>query len=148
TAISRMPDPAAREEASAAWLARAATLAYPVHPLPGIDDLNRLGDPLLDAQAADQRGDAGERSRLLAQLGQMRASTPPNEVTFDALYPEAALHAGAGNRTGAVAGIDSTLGARGHRASDAMADPIRAATLVPTLVLRADLAAQTGDSVT
>ncbi|HSE45959.1 MAG TPA: serine/threonine-protein kinase, partial [Gemmatimonadales bacterium] len=46
TAISRMPDPAAREEASAAWLARAATLAYPAHPLPGIDDLNRLGDPL------------------------------------------------------------------------------------------------------
>jgi hypothetical protein len=148
TAISRMPDPAAREEASAAWLARAATLAYPVHPLPGIDDLNRLGDPLLDAQAADQRRDAAERSRLLTQLGQMRASTPPNEVTFDALYPEAALHAGAGNRTGAVAWIDSTLAALGDMASDALADPIRAATLVPTLVLRADLAAQMSDSVT
>ena len=33
-------------------------------------------------------------------------------------------------------------------ATDALADPIRAATLVPTLVLRAELAAQTGDSVT
>ena len=148
TAISRMPDPPAREEASAAWLARAATLAYPVHPLPGIDDLNRLGDPLLDAQAADQRKDAAERSRLLAQLGQMRASVPPNEVTFDALYPEAALNASAGDRAGAAAWIDSALAAMGDMATDALADPIRAATLVPTLVLRADLAAQTGDRVT
>ncbi len=148
TAISRMPDSAAREETSAAWLARAATLAYPVHPLPEIGDLNRLGDPLLDAQAADQRGDVAERSRLLAQLGQMRASVPPNEVTFDALYPEAALHARAGDRAGAVAWIDSTLAAVGDMATDALADPIRAATLVPTLVLRADLAVQAGDSVT
>jgi len=148
TAIARMPDPPAREEASAAWLARAATLAYPVHPLPGIDDLKRLGDPLLDAQAADQRKDAAELSRLLAQLGQMRASVPPSEVTFDALYPEAALNASAGNRAGAAAWIDSTLAAMGDMATDALADPIRAATLVPTLVLRADLAAQSGDRVT
>src|SRR4029453_11958943 len=119
TAISRMPDPPAREEASAAWLARAATPAFPVHPLPGLDDLNRLGDPLLDAQAADQRKDEGERSRLLAQLGQMRAGVPPNEVTFDALYPEGALNASAGDRAGAAAWIDSVLAALGDMATDA-----------------------------
>jgi len=148
TAISRMPDAPAREEASAAWLARAATLAYPVHPLAGIGDLSGLGDPLLDAQAADKRKDAAELSRLLAQLGQMRASVPPSEVTFDELYPEAALNASAGDRAGAAAWIDSALAAMDDMATDAVADPIRAATLVPTLVLRAELAAQTGDSVT
>jgi hypothetical protein len=129
-------------------LTRAATLAYPIHPLPGTSDLTGLGDPLLDAQAADQRGDAAERGRLLAQLEQMRASVPPNEVTFDALYPEAALRARAGDRRGSAAWIDSALTALGDMATDALADPIHAAALVPTLVLRADLAAEAGDPIT
>jgi hypothetical protein len=147
-AISRIPDPPFRGEATAAWLGRAATLAYPVHPLPGISDLAGLGDPLFDAQAADQRGDAVELNRLLARLGEMRANTPPNEVTFDALYPEAALRARAGDRVGAAAWIDSALTALDDMATDPMADPIRAAGLVPTLVFRADLAAEAGDSIT
>jgi hypothetical protein len=147
-AIRRISDSRVRDRARSRWLIRAATLAYPVHPLPGTADLAGLGDPLLDAQAADQRGDAVERRRLLAELAALRASVPPSEFTVDALYPEADLRARAGDSLGAVGWIDSSLSGLGDMAADALADPIRAASLVSTFVLRTDLATGARDGVT
>ena len=144
-AIAHLPDPAPRNTIRASWLGRAATLAYPVHPLPGSSELAGLGDPLLDAQLADLRGDSLERVRWLRQLAQLRSGIPPYEFTLDGLYPEAALRARAGDPGGAAAWIDSTLSTLPEVSADVLADPIRAAVLVPTIVLRADLAHQADD---
>ena len=74
-----------------------------------------------------------------------RRLLPPADVTLDALYPEAQLLAMLGDPQSAIAWLDPTLAALSSADPYAFADPVRAASLVRAMVLRADLADHAGD---
>ncbi|HEY7026327.1 MAG TPA: protein kinase [Gemmatimonadales bacterium] len=128
-----------------AWLARAATLAFPDFLLTAIHDLAESGDYLLDGLAGLQSGDTASVRRMLEDLRKTRQSIPPGDRALDALYPEACLLAELGDLRGAVAWISPTLGALPGVAPGALEDPIAAGALVRTMALRAELASRLGD---
>jgi TolB-like protein len=128
-----------------AWLARAATLAFPDFLLTAIHDLAGSGDYLLDGLASLQSGDTASVRRMLEDLRKTRQSIPPAERAFDALYPEGCLLAELGDLSGGVAWVDPTLDALPGIAPGMLEDPVPAGALVRTMALRAELADRLGD---
>jgi len=134
-----------RQRAREAWLARAATLAFPSVRL---DVSGSPGDYLLSAMNVLARGDSPGALRTL------RAGVPPEEpATFaerpaDAVFPEAWLLAASGDTAGAIRWLDHLIGSLYGKAPRASVDPVEAASLVRAMALRAELAARTGDSAT
>jgi serine/threonine protein kinase len=129
---------AARQE----WLARSATLAFPDLPR----DLRRGDDPLLDAQAAFAGGDEGAEARAyLANVRRARSGTDAASLSYDGIYPEAALLFALGDDAGAANWLDPVLRALPATAPLAVGDVAAAGSFVRSLVLRAELAARAGD---
>ncbi|HSM15502.1 MAG TPA: serine/threonine-protein kinase, partial [Gemmatimonadales bacterium] len=129
-------------------LAYPATFAFPDCRLESISTLAGREDNLLNAQAAYLREDTAAVRRILSgiQNGRRNARQMPEVLTLDALYPEAALLAGMGDRQAAISWLDPTLGALARVAPQIFADALRAGPLVRALALRADLAASVGDT--
>jgi hypothetical protein len=134
-----------QRDARLEWLGRAATLAFPIHRTHAIQALAGTGDPLVDAQAALSRGDSARVRAYFAELRTRRRHYPPQMLTLDGLYPEAALLATLGQYGDAVSWLDPTLNALASTAPLAFTDPARAGALVRAMALRAELAAQLDD---
>jgi hypothetical protein len=134
-----------RQLARLQWLARAATLAFPVYPSRLISKLSGRGDYLLDAQAAFLHRDTAAVRQMFVDLEAARRGEPPADVTLDALYPEASLRAALGDDRGAIAWLDPTLAALPATDPETFTDPTRAAALVRAIALRAELAERVGD---
>lgn len=145
-AIDRGLSTRAQRGARLAWLARAATLAFPDYRFSSLERLAGTGDYLLDAEAALLRGDSSAVRRMLADQRAQRRFALPSDLTFDALYPEARLLAALGESRAAMAWLDPTLAALSSSAPDIFTDPANAGALVRAMALRAELAQQVGES--
>jgi hypothetical protein len=135
-----------RSEARALAFARAARMAWPDVALSCVTDEPWPADYLLPALAAATRGDSARLRVAVDTLRRLRQFWPPAQVSFDAVVPEAAVMARAGQAPTAAAWLDQALTAL--RVSQPNTDPIHVATLVRAMVLRADLARQAGDRET
>jgi len=129
-----------------AWLGRSATLAYPVRRAQAILALAGRGDPLVDAMAADTRGDRAGALRILVAAGRAHQLVDPAEVSFEGLLPEAWLLAHLNRIGDAVARLDPTLQSLARVPMEMMDDPVAAGAMVRAMALRAQLADRTGDA--
>ena len=96
--------------------------------------------------AADARGDRGTALRLLAETGRSHEAVDPSDVSLEGLYPEAWLLARLGDDAGAARRLDPTLESLPRAAPEMLDNPVAAAALVRAMILRAQLANQTGNS--
>jgi hypothetical protein len=126
------------------WLARPASLAFPDVELASVSDLVGV-DPLLDAQKSWLERDTAAARSKLEEMGRARVGLRPGTITLDALYPEAALWVAMGESARANAWLDPTLDALGEGAPQILGSPVRAASLVRSLALKARLAYDAGD---
>lgn len=136
-----------RPDARAQWLARAASLAFPHYRFPGFPTLAGAGNSVVDAQAAFAGGDSNAVRRIFRMKVERRRKFAPEDLTLDALYPEAALLAEMGDTAAAIAWLDPTLAALGAAQPQLFEDPTRAAGLVQAMALRAELARAMRDSL-
>jgi serine/threonine protein kinase/DNA-binding SARP family transcriptional activator len=135
----------ARKAARVKWLMRSAALAFPVYRFPTLGQLNDLGWAPVEAQQALARSDTTTVRRILAVASDRRRLFAPADLTLDALYPEAWLLSEIGDKAAAKARIDPTLNAVAEAAPQTYADPVRAASLVRSMALRAEVADALGD---
>ena len=144
-AIARAVVDSARQSVLVAWLMRPAVLAFPTYRFPSLGRFTALGWAPLEAQLALVRGDTARVAGILAEAAMRRTMFTPSDLTLDGLYPEAWLLSAIGDDARAVERIDPTLRAVARTSPEMFADPVRAASLVRTAVLRAQLAARAGD---
>ncbi len=143
--IDRRVPPAERAGRRMEWLARAASLAFPGHRFAQLEKLGAEGDPLVQLQVALVRGDTGAVRQGIASFGRERRGITPENLTLDALVPEAALILRTGDARGAVSWLDPTLAALPLVAPQLLSSPVRAASLATAAMLRARSAALAGD---
>lgn len=136
-----------RPDERAQWFVRAASLAFPRYRFPGFTALAGAGNSVVDAQAAFAGGDSIAVRRIFRMKVARRRKFAPEDITLDALYPEAALLAEMGDTAAAIAWLDPTLAALGAAQPQLFDDPTRAAGLVQAMVLRAELARSVQDSL-
>ncbi len=127
------------------FLARAASMAFPLHRFIRLDSLAAEGDPLVALQALLVRGDTSGVRRGLQQIAAQRRDLTPETLALDALAPEAALWLALGDPAAAAAWVDPTLAVLPQIEPGPLASPLRAASLVRTLLVRAEAAEQLGD---
>ncbi len=136
----------ARQSARQEWLARAATLAFPLQGIPGLDSLPGTDDPLLEAQQAFNRGDSTLASALLEQLLAPKRLIRPSELSLDAVVPETELLLRLGRGSAAEAWVAAPLDAFAGTPTDLFADPAIAGSVGRAMALRVRLAAARGDT--
>jgi tetratricopeptide (TPR) repeat protein len=127
-------------------LDRPAVLAFPERGRrpahrPGVSDLY-----LLTLQWELVNGDTSKVRREFQELRRLRARLRPGDVAFDATYHEARLLLALGDTAGASSLLDLSLDALPTLGPDLLDQLPQVATLVRGMALRAELAAQTGDS--
>jgi hypothetical protein len=147
---SRIPGPE-RQQARAALLTRAASLAYMDQPLECFQRLGRDSPYLLlRAQSAHAAGDLTEAIEVLARIRaeRLEKGIRATNVSHDAVFPEAWLWAELGDTATAVAMLDANLNTLRWAEPGSVVDVSRAASLVRAMALRADLAAATDDDAT
>src|SRR5690606_21112591 len=145
-AIDRSVDFRLREGERLQWLAYSMMLAYPEVQSAQLPALAGQGDyPVHSARALD-RGDSATVRRLLEESRRARASLEQSGVSLDALPAEAALHAAAGDTAGAIRLLDESFGALAAAGPGSVEHPAKAAGFVRAALLRAALAASSGDS--
>lgn len=143
--IRHLPDSeSAKRDATEQLLAQPAMLAFPAHVSPVLIELDAL-PPLLQAQAAFMRGDERTLDSLLATLRPL----PPYPADFspDVNYATARLLALAGDTTGAIRWLDTSLEALRWQQPDMLERLETAGVIGRTMALRARLADRTGDEV-
>ena len=143
SAIAQGIAPSDRLATELEWLGRSATLAFPNQAFAPDEHLVRQGDYLLDAQVDLLRGDTNAVRKLFQELLPGRV---PQDVPFDALYAEARLLAASGDGAGAIKSLESSLSALPRASLRRFTADIQAVALVQSIILRADLAAASGDS--
>ncbi|MGH7712106.1 MAG: hypothetical protein ACREOG_12520, partial [Gemmatimonadaceae bacterium] len=143
-AIEATIRPADRANERLAILARAGTMTYPSHRMKTFNALVGQGDGLLDLQAALDRGDSASVRDSLRQWRSARANLSPETITLDAIAPELRLFVALGDLFAAESWADPTLASLGQLMPRLRSRPIEAASLVPILVQRAQIAARLG----
>lgn len=94
------------------------------------------------------RGDTDAVRQIFDDLKAARSSALAQDLTFDALYPEAWLLRSLGDAAGAIAWLDPTLATLSASTPEKFADLANAGALVQAMALRAELADQVGDART
>jgi len=128
------------------WLGRPLALAPFELGLPSIARLVGTGDYLIDASAAQAKGDTTTARRLLRRAAASRSGMPASDMMFEALLPEARLLAAMGDAAAAVGRLDPTLATLRRVSLPGVSDPVGAGLLVRAMALRADLAMAMRDS--
>ncbi len=147
-AIAQGTVPSDRLAEQVEWLGRPATLAFPTLAIAGTEHLVGRGDNLLDAQNSLLHGDTNAVRRAFENLAESRRNVEPEWLPFDGLVVETRLLMAAGDTVGAIKWLSPSLAAL-HRANfSRFGLTIQPIALVRSMVLRADLAAQTGDMAT
>lgn len=142
-ALPRLTEGPDREAAVNGWLVRAATLAFPRHRFASLRDLAGRDNPLLEFEVPWADHDTASASRQLHEREKSRPS--PEHMTLDGLCQEAEVLAALGDPRGAVQRLGPTLAVLPRKAPRELANPVRAASLMRALALRARLHAQLGD---
>ena len=133
-----------RDAARLTWLARPATLAFATYRFPSLRSLAGLGNPLLDAQAALVAGDSSHVRNRLEYIREARRQAFPWNLTVDALCPEGELLVALGDWKGAALWLNPTLDVLPQVAPLTLAQPVRVASLVRAMALRARVAKKLG----
>lgn len=136
--------PSARPQALLSWVVRPGTLAFPTYRFRSLESLGPQPDYLWNIQRAWAAGDTGEVRAGLAEVEEARRSVLPGNLTWDALAPEAALLLEMGEAARAADWLDPALRALPQSAPSQLAQPVRAASLVRALILRAGIAERSG----
>ncbi|HEV8364094.1 MAG TPA: serine/threonine-protein kinase [Gemmatimonadaceae bacterium] len=144
-AIDATVPPGERVFEKLAYLARAATLAYPTHRMHVLSTLVGQGDGLLDLQVALDRGESTFVRDSLARMRRTRSQLSPEEITLDAILPETQLLMALGDNTAAAAWMDPTLTTFGQAIPRLRSEHIEAASVGRLLALRAQIAARLGE---
>ena len=143
-------DLARQQSARVEWPMRAAVLAFPEVRLTSLPDSGETGLRAGDLIVSAWRRDTLRRDAILNEIQSARRQQGlrPADVSADALLQEASALAVSGSPDRAIEWLDPTLRGLTLAASQDLASARRTGPLVRAMVLRADLAAQSGDSVT
>jgi hypothetical protein len=144
-AIERSLPPGERQPARLSWVDRSATLAIPNLPAEVARGFGGSGYPLLEAMVAEARGDRQRISGLFERLREVRRPLAPEDVSIDALFPEAWLLARIGRDTDAAAWLDPWFRALPRVTPGGLGLIPESAALVRAMALRANLAQRLGD---
>ena len=147
-AIDRYVAPAAARATSQAILARPLSMLAPCTGGRSVLEIQPPRDRITRMQEAFARGDRatfGAISDTIALRVRMRR---PGDLSPDFTFQHAWLRAAFGDTTAAIAQLDRSLGALPGLSSSALHEAGSAAAIVRAMILRADLAARTGDSDT
>jgi hypothetical protein len=135
-----------QEETRVAWRARSAVLAIPSDPATATGELTAFGYPLLDAMIAQVHRPGGETSQLFDGLREVRRGLAPEGLTIDVLLPEAWLMGETGTPSQAAAWLDPWLASLHKVGPWELGNVPFAGAFVRAMMLRARLAAESGDS--
>ena len=147
-AIDRYVAPAAARATSQAILARPLSMLAPCTGGRSVLEIQPPRDRITRMQEAFARGDRatfGAISDTIALRVRMRR---PGDLSPDFTFQHAWLRAAFGDTTAAIAQLDRSLGALPGLSPSALHEAGSAAAIVRAMILRADLAARTGDSDT
>jgi tetratricopeptide (TPR) repeat protein len=134
-----------RLAATRALVMQAAMLAFPTHSFASVSLLRGPGNAPVDAQLAVARGDSAEARRMLTDYKNLRATRRPADLTLDATYAGARTLLAIGDSATAIAWLDPVLNAAQLYPPDHLTRVANAGAFMRSLILRADLAHQTGD---
>jgi serine/threonine-protein kinase len=134
-----------RGEGSERFLVRAATLAGAVDGVLILDSARSSADYLWAAQSALRRGDTAFARRSLDRLRPARTRSPAEDLSLDALFPEAALWEGIGEPEIAARWLDEVLDVLPRTHPQVSGEPGLIGAQIRALVLRARLATRLGD---
>ena len=143
--IARGESPAQQLSRRLEFLARSASMAFPLYRFETLDALARDGDALVLLQASLVRGDSTGVRRGLASFKASRRSVLPEHLAMDALTPEAALLWSLGDADGVVGWLAPSLRVLPQMQPGLLSSPVRAGSLTPALLLHARAAAKLGD---
>jgi len=147
-AIESLVLPADRSGARSDWLSRPVSLAYPEVRLTSLERLPAGSESLAHAQAAANRQDWSEVRRVLEAIRNRRRGVPPEDVSFDRLYPEAHLFMLLGDARAAAEWLDPTLLALRRLPPQSLVDVPNIGGLLRGIAFRAELADRMGDTTT
>ena len=147
-AIDRYVAPAATATTSRALLARPLSLLVPCTGGRSIVEVSAPGDRLSRMQRAFALGRQAEFAALSDSIAQRIKNRRPGDLSPDFVYLQAWLRSASGDTALAIVELDRTLGALPVVSGSALREPGSAAAVVRAMILRADLAAQTGDTTT
>jgi hypothetical protein len=109
-------------------------------------DVEPGGDYLLELAAGAARGDTADVRRRFATLAGARHTMRASDLSLDAVYVEAWLHAWLGDSATAVATLDGSLESLPDYGTFMIRDVPQAASLGRAMALRAQLATRAGDA--
>ena len=141
----RNMSPTQQEQMRREFISRGASMAFPLYRSPLLPRLAEDGDVLIVVEQQLVRGDTAAVRSGLARIRDVRRQILPEHLALDALAPEAFLAWSLGDAAGVVAWIGPTLDALPKMQPALFSSPLRAASLVPMLLLRARAAARLGD---
>ncbi len=142
--ISALPA-SERPAATAQWIWRSASLAFPDVKMAALDSADSKGAPVLSTTVPAAAGDTARVRAAIAVLRNVRVPMPKADVMFDALFPETASLAHVGDAAGAISWIDDSLNSLRFSSSTDLGQIPRAGALVRAMALRAELAEKVGD---
>ena len=131
--------PAKQDPVLRALLTRPLCLAAPVIGLSALVELGTNADPTTRALHALGMGNRKLARTYVDSIARLHSERPPGEVTMDATYLEAWLHAQLGDTAQAVRLLDNSLSGISLGASSMLNSPLLTASLVRAMDLRARL---------
>ena len=108
--------------------------------------IKRVENRLQRAQQAFGRNNSVLTRSILDSLAMGRINTRPGDLSLDFYFQEAWLRANIGDSLIAIKQLDRALNALGAMSAGAMREPGAAGALGRAMILRAELAAKTGDA--
>ena len=146
--IRLLPDSSQRALNESAWVARGQSLAFPASVGdPSPMQRARANQPLTDGQLALLEGDTLAAWAAIARLDRSRRGMDATDLTIDGTYPETRLFLLLGDTTRALLHVRGSLDALASAPPRLLVDPTRAAALLMSIVLRAELEAWAGDPI-
>jgi tetratricopeptide (TPR) repeat protein len=137
-----------RQATREALLDMPAVLAFPERGLRPVHRSKAGGNYRLEMQWALARGDTAAVRYQFEKLRLLRQDIRPGDITFDATYHEARLLLSLGDTAAATHLLDLSLNALPTLGPRLLDQVPQVATLVRGMALRAELAAEAGDSAT
>jgi|GEM_PF-1744776 len=127
------------------FLARAASMAFPMYRSEMLTQLAKDGDALVAIQVRLIAGDTAGVRRGLATFATVRRAMLPEHVALDALAPEAAVLWSLGDAGAVAEWLSPTLMVLPQAQPGVLSSPERSGSLPHALLLRARAAAKLGD---
>ena len=107
-----------------------------------------LNDNGVKAMRAVSEGNRALARRIIGQMASLHSASAPGEVTVDVVFLESWLRATTGETAAAATFLDNSLGGLTRASPNFVSRPMLAGSLVRAMILRAQLAGNSGDAAT